>query len=90
VPETPIQSLSDEEIFVKVAEDFRDRRAGDVARDAEPIELAQRAPPSVPLDERFGSGARHRGPAVIQGAFLSQADDGCINLARREVKASES
>jgi hypothetical protein len=40
VPETPIQSLSDEEIFVEVAEHFRDRRAGDVARDAKTIELA--------------------------------------------------
>ena len=90
MPETPIQSLSDEEIFVKVAEDFRDRRAGDVARDAEPFELTKRTQPSVALQERFGSGTRHRGPAVIQGAFPSQAGDGGINFARLEITPFES
>jgi hypothetical protein len=90
VPEPSVQRLSDEEIFVQLAEDLRDRRASHVARNAESVELLQRAQPSVPLHERFRSGAGHGGTAVIQCAFLSQTGDGGINLASLEVTAHES
>src|SRR5688572_18610262 len=90
MPKASVQRLSDEEIFVQLAEDLCDRRAGDVARNAKIMELLQRAQPSMPFHERFGSGARHRGPAVIQCAFLPQTGDGGVNLTSLEVTAHES
>jgi len=90
MPEPSVKRLPDEEIFVELAEDLRDRRASDVARNAERVELLQGAQPSVPLHERFRSGARHRGPAVIQCAFLPQTGDGGIDLASVELAAQES
>ena len=85
-----VQRLLDEQIFVELAEDLRDRRASDVARNAERVELLQGAQPSVPLHERFRSGARHGSPAVIQCAFLPQTGDGGVNLTSLEVTAHES
>ena len=89
MPKASVQRLPDEEIFVELAEDLRDRRAGDVARNAEGLEPLLYTQPSMPLHERLGSGARHRGPAVIQRAFLPQTGDGRFNLVRLELTAHE-
>ena len=90
MPEAPIQRLSNQEIFVELTEDLGDSRARHVPGDAERAELAQHAQPTAPFDEGFRSGKRHRGPAVIQGAFPTQPGDGGINVVRLEFAARES
>ena len=90
MPEAPIQRLSNQEIFVELTEDLGDSRARHVLGDAERAELAQHAQPAAPFDEGFRSGERHRGPAVIQGAFPTQPGDGGINVVRLEFAARES
>ena len=80
MPQPPVDRLSNEEIFVEFAEDFRNRRAGDLAGNSEGVELPQHAQPPMPFHKGFGPGTRHRGPAVVQGAFPSQTGDRFVNL----------
>lgn len=90
VPEPAIECLLDQEIFIEVAEDVRDRVLRHVACDAERFELAQSPQPPVALHVRFRSGAGQRGAAIVQRALTLQAFDGRVNVVGHELAAREA
>ena len=90
VPESPIEGLLDQEVFIEVAEDVRDRGSRQVARDAERFELPQRPQPPMSLHVRFRSCAGEGGAAIVQGALTLQALDCRVNVVGLELAAREA
>ena len=90
VPESPIEGLLDQEVFIEVAEDVRDRRSRHIARDAERFDLAQRPQPSMPLHMRFRSRAGERSAAIVQSALALQTFDCRVNVVGLELAAREA
>ena len=79
VAQPPVECLLDQEGFIEFTEDFRDRRLGEVARNANCLELAQRPQAPVAFDVRLGAGAGERGPVVVERPFLPEARHGDID-----------
>ena len=90
VPQPPVECLLDQKVFIKAAEHVRDRRPGDVARDAERFDLPQRAQPPMALHVRFRSRAGQRGAPVVQGALALETVDGRVDVVWLELAAREA
>ena len=90
VPESPIKGLLDQEIFIEIAEDVRDRRSCHVARDAERFDLAHRPQPSMSLHVRFRSCAGERGAVIVQSTLALQTFDCRVNVVGLELATREA
>lgn len=90
VPQPTVERLLDQEVFIEIPEHVGHRLPGELARDANRFELAQRAQPSMTLHMRFRPRARQRGAPVVQGALALQAIDSRVDVVRLELAPRES
>ena len=89
VAKTAVQRLFQQLAFVNLAEHLRDRVAGDVARNAERLDMPDNARAAAMLHAQLGPRARHSRTPIIDCLFLTKARDGGVDIVWFEFSAHE-